>query len=343
MTSQPFTHRLPRRTPWIVLSLLAVLAFTASGLRAETFDPPQAWLDGYLIFQNVMHNHQLLEVGLNGNGQLYAEWQEDEGTQDDYVNRWKLLPTTTTGFFALRNSLYPDQRLGLVGTEFRPIAGAGNDDSYLWQFEKSGDFYLLKNRLYPDHRLHVGHNGNGVLYTGDSGNAAQDDAYRWQVTVLIFEGDEADLKYRPSSHYMANDIVFENRRFSDRHIGVDYVFNGQPHASLGQLDDPAYRWQLQPSGQEGFYYLRNRLHPSQRLHVGHDGNGLLYAGCSDDDAFRWRLEPTDQQSFYLRNKMHSTQRIHLDASDQLTTSWGTDDERRWLMIVRPPSPENACQ
>ena len=126
-------------------------------------------------------------------------------------------------------------------------------------------------------------------------------------------------------------------------VGTSYVFDGRPQAALGSIGDLAYHWQLQPTGNEGFYYLRNRLHPSQRLHVGHNGDGELYAGCSGDDAFQWRLEPTDQQSFFLRNKQEDLQRLRSDGGHLLLAQWGTDNEFKWFLRVTASTEESLCQ
>ena len=315
--------------------LLLALSFLTPAAQAEVVDPPAHWLAGWLLFQNAMHNHQLLHVGNDGNSQLYAEWGES------YSHRFKLEPTTTTGFYKLRSLLEPTQRLA-INADLRPFAGEGDDDSYLWQIETAGDLYLLRNKLYGDRRLHVGHDGNGQLYAGDNLGAANDDAYRWQIHAVEWAGDDADLTYRPSNHYMTSDLVVENRQHLGRRLGVSYVLGEQPLSDFGAISDLAFHWELQPAAQQGFYYLRNRLHPSQRLHVGHNGDQELYVGCSGDDAFQWRLEPPDQQSFYLRNKMYDTQRLRSDGGQALGALWGTDDEFKWFLRVTPSTVENFC-
>ncbi|MCG8458647.1 MAG: hypothetical protein MI919_20400 [Holophagales bacterium] len=328
---------------WTALALLAAVP----GASAQAITPPQDWLDGWLIFQNVMHNHQLLRVDHGGNGQVYAEWAEGE----DKAYFWKLETSNVTGYFKLRNSLHPQQALQ-VNPDGRPHAGTGDDDSSLWQIEEYGSSYLLRNRHFPDRRLHVGHNGNGELYAGDAG-ADTDDAYRFLVHVRGWDGDEIKASYNPSAYYLGNDIVFENRAYGDR-LGVHYVLGSQPLAGQGAIGDEAFHWWLESSPVQHFFHVRNRLHPSQSLQAGHNlpagqtDHFSVFLGCSNDDALRWKLVPSAQQTFYLQNRLHSSQWLRVDSTGQLTGSnksnqGAQDHEFQWRMIVTPPIDDGLCQ
>ncbi|MEM6797040.1 MAG: hypothetical protein AAF725_23900, partial [Acidobacteriota bacterium] len=202
------------------------------------FHPPQAWLDGYLIFQNNRHGHQRLHVGHNGDGRLYTDW----GSDDAY--RWKIIPTGDGSTYFLENTLHPQRlHVGHNGNG-QLYAQWGSDDAYRWSFERLEGRFLLRNKRHSDQRLHVGHDGNGQLYAqwGD------DSAYRWKVQVLADTNSAADDEFRFSAYYLTRRIR-----------------------------------------------LQNRYYDNQALHVGHDGNGQLYAESGFDNAYLWKFEPGPQQ------------------------------------------------
>ncbi|MEM9558120.1 MAG: hypothetical protein AAGC60_27935 [Acidobacteriota bacterium] len=315
----------------VCLTLGLSVAFDggAAPAVASDFPPPQDWLDGYIVLQNVRHSHQRLHVGHNADGRLYAEWG------DDLAYQWKVIPTGDGHYVFLENGLYPQQRLH-VGHDGNGqlYAQSGDDDAFRWTFEPFGNAYLLRNKLHSQQRLHVGHDGNGQLYAqwGD------DDAYRWTVQVLPFLGAPVDNTFRFSDHYLSKPIRLENRYFNNQALHVGHDGNGRLYAGSG--DDPAYFWRIETSAVDGFYYLRNELHSNQRLHVGHNGNGQLYAQWGSDDAYLWQFEPNGWQSFFLRNRMHSHQRLHVghDGNGQLYAEWGDDDTYRWHpRIVEVPA------
>lgn len=100
-----------------------------------------------------------------------------------------------------------------------------------------------------------------------------------------------------------------------------------------------HSWHLEPTGIDDYVYLRNDRWLDQLLHVGHDGNGQLYAQEGYDEAFQWRIEPGPNQTFTLRNKLHSDQRLHVghDGNGQLYAGTGDDDAYRWhLQVVQVP-------
>lgn len=320
-----------RRRALMGLLALALACAVSVSSRAEDFEPPPEWLSGWLIFQNVMHNHQVLRVE-PGTWYVTADWGQDRS------HRFKLEATDTAGFFFLRNSL-TGQRLcvyydGGNGT----CATSGDDEAFQWRIEATGSSYYLRNRLYADKRLHVGHDGDGQVYAewGD------DDAYRWTVEVIPWEGEDRFLlSYRPSSYYMGNDVLLISDSHSDRWLRVHYSLAGQPLADAGGTGDPAYHWKLENAPEDGFFFLRSVLNPSQRLHVGHNGNGELYVGCSDDDALKWAIEPTSGNAFELQNRLWVDQHLRVDGAGNLTAGPVSSDSR-WRMVPTPPDNQGTC-
>ncbi|MEM6796122.1 MAG: hypothetical protein AAF725_19265, partial [Acidobacteriota bacterium] len=126
--------------------------------------------------QNRYYDNQALHVGHDGNGQLYAESQEDPS----YF--WHLEPSNTDGYYYLRNDLHFGQRLHVGHNGNGQLyAESGFDNAYLWKFEPGPQqTFTLRNKLHPDQRLHVGHDGNGQVYAGTGG----DGPYRWDLQVV---------------------------------------------------------------------------------------------------------------------------------------------------------------
>lgn len=307
--------------------------WTIEEIRIDSHPIPAAWLGNVLLFENVMHPHQRLHVGHDGDGRLYADWGEDS------AYRWTVEPANDGHFFFLRNAMYTDQRLH-VGHDGNGqlYAGWSDDDAFKWTAEPvAGGYYMLRNKQYPDQRLHVGHDGNGQLYAEWGGN---DGAYEWRVIVTPTASTPIQQPYQPSAYYLDNEIVFENKMHADQRIHL--LPHGSTEVYAGPGSHPNYRWKLRPA-EPGYFFLESKDSASHRLRLRHGGSGVAYAEDGTGDDFKWALDPVDWQRFYLRNKMYGNIRLHAghNGDGRVYAGDSSDDAYRWRMIVIPAWPGSS--
>ncbi len=262
--------------------------------RAEWWHEDNARFDlkasdeGRFFFLENARSGKRLHVGHNGDGQLYSAFA---GGDDAY--KWFLEESGYSDRFLFRSKLFPDQKLAVAldGTGhvaalstpspneahtewFVTTAESPTSHSQL-SFERFGEIegaplrhyeLIFQNKMYPHQRLHVGHDGNGLLYAEDG--PYEDVTYRW---IPEYQTD-GTLRLRSRAS-------FDQRLFATP--------GGQPTARPGGAPE-LYRWELEPAP-GNWFFLRNP-ETDKRLHVGHDGNGELYAAAGQyDDAYQWHL------------------------------------------------------
>ncbi|MEM7588371.1 MAG: hypothetical protein AAF560_33595, partial [Acidobacteriota bacterium] len=100
--------------------------------------------------------------------------------------------------------------------------------------------------------------------------------------------------------------------------------------------DPVFR--PSPFVQSGALFIENVRYGSQRLHVGHDGNGQLYAEPGDDLAFKWQVRASAEDGYYsLVNYLHPLQRLRVsdDGSGGVSAGPSNGDASLWRLEPRP--------
>lgn len=296
--------------------------------------------DECLIFSNNGHDHhpqrhnwgsgpycgmQGGQEALIANGQ--AVFEIERLPVDDLIvpQAWR------DGYLVLQSFMYPNQRLH-VGHDGngRAYLGWGDDDAFRWKLEPiaGGNFFYLRNVMHSQQRLHVGHNGNGVLYA----SSGDDDAYQWTFepsTPGLITLDGATLHLRNKKYPDQRIGLGANADFSlSARQGTGFEFQWQVHV-LPTVDAEVPGIDLNRGQYRGRYFrLENRRFSSQRLHAGHDGNGLIYTGPGDDLVYIWQLmDPQDSGYYGLKNAKFANQWLRVDSSGSgtLTAAPYADD------------------
>lgn len=233
------------------------------------------------------------------------------------------------GVLIFENRRYTHQRLH-VGHDGNGViyVSWGSDPAYRWDVELAGDgnYFFLTNSMHTHQRLHVGHDGNGVLY----GSWGTDDAYRWTVEPLGGGGYYLRNKKYPHQRVRVGSAGDATVGAS---FGTDKTFQWDIHV-LPSVDAPApSTFWLSTDYRNGLYALENHRYSSQKVHIGHNGDGIIYTGNNDDFAYHWRIEPAGNPSYvFLTNYAYSPgQRLRADpgGGPGVTTGFGNDDSYRW--------------
>ncbi|MEM7584430.1 MAG: RICIN domain-containing protein [Acidobacteriota bacterium] len=239
-------------------------------------------------------------------------------------------------FLILQNARFGYQRLHVGHNGNGQLyAQWGEDRAFRWTVEPAhgdGHFFYLRSAEHGQ-RLHVGHNGNGQLYA--QWGYGDDDAFRWAA--------------EPAS---GGNYHFRNKMYPHQRLRVGDDGQSRPSAAWGT--NSAFEWKvmLLPSSeapadpvfrasrflQTQALLIENVRYDSQRLHVGHNGNGQLYAEPGDDLAFQWKLRTHGTDGYHtLSNYLYPNQylRVSSDGSGGVSAGPFSGDASLWRVEPKP--------
>jgi len=296
--------------------------WTLRRLAFDRHEVPQSWLDGYVLLESDRRSN--LRLGSDGESYpLRARWG------DDASYRWRIEPSSSDNYFYLRNGLYDQQRLH-VGHDGNGelYAEWGDDDAYQWSFLSFGDRVSFFNKKFPHQQIVVPNCANGKPFAGDWST----DQPFWRVHPVSDLQDSAPAFQLDT--YSAESVLLNSRRFAHQFLKTSNI-QGDLGVDAGSDFLGGYLWSIEPSV-EGFSFVLNGNAPSSdRLHVGHNGNGQVYVEPGDDWAFGWYLEPViDSQAFRFRSALYSDQFLRLrdDGSGEASAGPSLGQAAEWRII-----------